>query len=350
MNSIKRPFASALAIAMVVAFVGSQGIIQAQDAVYKYKSGGGTSKVNGKIEEITPEGVTIGGKSVPAAEIKRIYYSKEPGGLNRAREQMQDGRFADAIEEIGKLDAADLRGPLGSEASYILAYSKSQMSLRGGNVTPQDAGKEIRNFIIANPRSLHLYPAIDQFGQLLFAIGRPELAADEFKKLANCGWPEYKLRGLFRLGKAQAETASLQPAADAFEAILSHESNDDLSQSYKLLARCEKAKLTGLAGNTEQAISELHSLIDTESDENKLLFAHLYNALGAVHEKAGNLKEARTAYLHTNLLFASVSEAHSEALYRLALIWPQLEDTDRANEARETLKSRYRNSYWAGKL
>jgi Flp pilus assembly protein TadD len=102
--------------------------------------------------------------------------------------------------------------------------------------------------------------------------------------------------------------------------------------------------------NPEQATQTLNELIATESAENSLLFANLYNALGSVYEKAGQLKEARTAYLHTNLLYASEPDEHAEALYHLALIWPQLEETDRANEARDTLKTRYRNSYWAGKL
>ncbi len=64
----------------------------------------------------------------------------------------------------------------------------------------------------------------------------------------------------------------------------------------------------------------------------------------------GNLKEAATAFLHTELLFAQEIEPQAEALYQLALIWPKLNQTDRASRAREGLKSRYRNSYWANKL
>ena len=91
-------------------------------------------------------------------------------------------------------------------------------------------------------------------------------------------------------------------------------------------------------------------MIKTENSDDKLLFAHIYNALGAAYEKAGKFKEASRAYLHTDLLFASVLEAHAESLYHLAILWPKLEQTDRAARARDTLKARYRNSYWAGKL
>jgi tetratricopeptide (TPR) repeat protein len=324
--------------------------VNAQDAVYKYKAGGGTSKVNGKISEVTPDGVTIGGKQIPASEVKRVYYSKETSGLNRAREQMQDGRFSDAIEELEKIDAGDLQGPLKVEADFVRAYSTSQLSLRGGNVTAQVAGNGIRKFITTHSKSLHLYPAIDQYGKLLFSVGRPKLAAAEFAKLANCSWPEYRMQGLFQLGKSSIEAGDLPQATSAFDQILAIDSNDDLSRTYKLMAQCEKARLAGLAGNVEPAVATLNQLIDVENSDNKLLFAHLYNAKGAVQEKAGKLKEASRAYLLSHLLYSTVPEAHSEALYRLALIWPQLEETDRANEARETLKTRYRNSYWAGKL
>ena len=81
-----------------------------------------------------------------------------------------------------------------------------------------------------------------------------------------------------------------------------------------------------------------------------MLFAQIYNALGDVQAKAGRLKEAMMAYLHTQLLFASEPDSHAEALFHLAEIWPQLEQTDRANQSRETLKSRYRNSFWARSL
>ncbi|MFT7633391.1 MAG: Flp pilus assembly protein TadD [Mariniblastus sp.] len=322
---------------------------QAQDGVYKYKVDGGTTKVSGKITNVTPDGVVIGNKAVAAEEIKRLYYSREPAGLNRAREQMQDGRFSDALEDLDELDATTMAGPLKQEYDFIKANSKSQLSIRGIRFTPQEAGKELRDFIIAHPSSLHVYPAIEQYGKQLFAFGKPDLAAKEFAKLAQCSWNEYRLKGLFQRGKALIEDGKPNEAQSAFDTISAVQSNDDLSQTYRLLAQSETARLKGINGNAPQAVAILEKMILDESAENGLLFANIYNALGAIHEKSGKIKEARTAYLHTNLLYASEGEAHAEALYRLSLIWPQLEETDRANDARETLKTRYRNSYWAGK-
>ncbi len=324
-------------------------ITHAQDAVYKYRDGGRTSKVSGKISDVTPNGVTIGGAEIAAFEIKKVIYGKEPTEVERARSQMESGRFADAIEELGKIPNR-LPKPIQEEVDFIKAFSNSQISLRGGNVTPKVAASEVKSFIEAHPTSFHLFPMIDQFAKLAFAAGIPNVAETEFKKLKSATWPEFKLKGLFNAGQMQIELGKLAEAKASFEAIQAIESNDDLTQTYKLLSDCELARLVGLQGDAVAAQKALEKIIKDENPDNKKLFAHLYNALGSVHEKADRKKEAARAYLHTELLFASESEAHAEAVYRLAKIWPLLEETDRANRARETIKTRYRNSYWATKL
>jgi len=118
------------------------------------------------------------------------------------------------------------------------------------------------------------------------------------------------------------------------------------SDNYKLLARCEQARLLGITGSSAAALKELNSLIKSESDENTELFARIYNAMGVIHEKSQNLKEARDAYLHTYLLFGSVEDPAAEALSRLSEIFVSLEEPKRANELRQDLQTKYRNSYW----
>ena len=96
--------------------------------------------------------------------------------------------------------------------------------------------------------------------------------------------------------------------------------------------------------------TKCHEIIKSENPDNTQLFAYAYNALGTCHLQNKNLKEARTAFLHTELLFSKESEAMAEALYNLSLIWPDLGNNDRAIKARESLKNSFRNSYWARKL
>lgn len=323
--------------------------LSGQDSVYKLRDDGRSSKVNGRITAVTANGVTINGAEVPAALVQKVTYGKEPLEVGRARDQMESGQFGDAIEELKKIKT-NVDANVKQEIDFIRAYSTAQISLRGGGVTPKNAAGAVKSFIDSNSNSFHLVPAKDQFARLAFAAGLPEVAEAEFKKLQATSWLEYKLKGYFHAGQMQIQLGKLEAAEASFGAIAGVESNDNMSQTYKLLAACELAKISGLRGNTESAQKQIEEIIKKENSDNKKLFAHLYNALGAVHEKAGQLKQAARAYLHTELLFASETEAHAEAVYRLALIWPKLEDTDRANRARNMLKERYRNSFWASKL
>ena len=332
----------------VLLLLATVSIGQAQDVLYKYRSDGKTSRVSGKISGFTPNGVTIDGNEVPAADIKKVVFTREPSEIERARGQMDSRRYADSIAELDKITGS-LSKDAQMEVEFIRAFSSAQISLRGGAITPKVAAGQVKKFITDYGNSFHLVPAIDQFAKLAFAAGLPQVAEAEFQKLQNSNWPEYQLKGYFQAGEMQILLNKLPDAKASFEAILQIGANDDLTQTYKLLAKCELARVAGLQGdaNAQKAIEKI---IKDENPDDKKLFAHLYNALGSIHEKAGRFKEAARAYLHTELLFASEPEAHAEALYHLALLWPKLDKTDRANRARDTIKSRYRNSYWAGQL
>ena len=158
------------------------------------------------------------------------------------------------------------------------------------------------------------------------------------------------MKGHFLTGQMLNQLGKHAEAKASFEAIIALEDNSPTTLTYKLLAKSEQARSMGLGGDTDAAIKANEEIIRIENSDNKRLFAHLYNSLGTLYLKAGKLKEAARAFMHTELLFASEMEPHSEALYNLAQIWPKLEQTDRANLARETLRTRYSNSYWAGKL
>ena len=344
-----------LTIAVALSVPGIPSVAQGQDdAVYKFRAGGGNSKISGEITGMTPLGVTVetrsGTKEIPAAEINKIVFAGQPPEIARARDRIESGRFDDALTELEKI-SDPVQGPfLKQEVDFLTAFASAQIALRTGNITAQEAGRRIGGFVANNPESCHLFPAKELLGKLLFAVGRAELAEKEFAQMTESNWPEYVLSGYFYQGDCLNELGKYGEAEAVFDAILAMDANDDLTQSFKLLAKCQKAKSQALAGNTDQAINTINEIIKVESPDNTKLFAYAYNALGVAHLKAGNLKAAASAFLHTELLFATEAEPHAEALYQLALIWPQLQQTDRASRAREGLKSRYRNSYWAGKL
>ena len=347
MCHIKFPsFVLTLTAILVFGFLAPVSV--AQDSVFTFRKSG-SSKASGRITAMSPDGITIGDTTVPVDDVRKVSYSGEPREISRARGQVEAGRFADSIEEIGKVKPTG-NPMIDQEIDFIKAYATARLSLRAGTVTAQVAGKAIRDFINTHPQSYHIYPATEQYGHLLFAFGKPDLAAKQFELLTQSKWLEYKLKGHFLHGEMMMELGKFPDAQKSYEALLANQENDDLSQYYRLLGKCLQAKAIGMQGDPKAAIVTLQGIVRDENPDNKKLFAYLYNALGLLQEKSGNDKEAALAYLHTQLLFATEAEPHSEALYRLALTWRKLEETDRANESADNLKSAYRNSYWAGKL
>ena len=317
----------------------------AQDAVYVNKIGGGTTRITGKISSVTPEDVTIDGKQIAASEVRRISVGKEPSAINRLRDEMVAGQYAECLAGIDKLDNVPDEPLLQQEIDFMKAYSSARLALTQGTISAEVAGKAVGDFLKKAPTSLHLYPAIEQYGLLIYAIGKPELAANEFEKLRSAKWEEYRVRGQFLHGRMMSVLGQNDKAKADFSQIIAGATNP-ASDKYKLLARCEQARLNGIAGDTAGSLAVLDKLIKSESDNNAELFAYIYNAKGAIYEKTGNLKEARDAYLHTQLLFGSVEDPAAEALSRLSEIFVELKDTNRAGDAKRELRSKYRNSYW----
>jgi len=55
------------------------------------------------------------------------------------------------------------------------------------------------------------------------------------------------------------------------------------------------------------------------------------------------------AFLHVDVLYFTVPEAHAEALANLVELWEAMHKTERAQRARAILDEQYRNSPWAKK-
>ena len=271
-----------------------------QDSVFVIKADGSRGKVNGRITGATREGVSVGDKVVAASTIRKISIGREPVALNRAREQFESGRYLDCIESLAKLEKMPTEKLLVADIDFMKAFSNAQISLRGGNISPKDAGGQMRDFLSKHPESFHLYPAIDTYAQLIFAFGRVDLAAKEFEKLKSAKWVEYRLKGYFQNGRMQQISGSNAEAVVNYDAILAESGTDDMTQSYKLLATVEKAKLQGLGGDAT-AMKTLQNIVGNQNAENQLLFSYLNNAIGALHEKSGELKAAKMSYLKTQI-------------------------------------------------
>ena len=346
-----------VAIALTAIFVLSPASqLRAQkDSVYRKGKNGGNSLVRGKVLSTSAFKVTVDddgtNKEVAVSEINKISYAGEPRALGRARGHLENERFDDCLESIKKIEDPPSSKFMQQEIQYLEAFASGKKALRGDPVlTTKVAEQIVGNFVKSNSDSYRLVPTVELYAQLLMANGKMQQAQKEFNKLTKSQWPTYERRGHFFEGETLIHQDNLAGASKSYQTLASLSDNSIEARQYKLLADCQLAKISAMQGKVEPAIATLEKIIQVENADNTQLFACAYNALGTCYLKTGDIKKACRSFLHTELLFSTESDAHAEALYNLTKIWPQLKKTDRANQARELLVSRYRNTIWASKL
>ena len=333
----------------VASALPSMTYAQGGDAVYRASGGAGSTKVSGKVVDMSPAAVVIESKgsrnSIPASEVRNVVYAGQSSLIARAAEKIKSGNFAEVIEDVGRVP--DKGNPfITHELAFLKAYAEGNLALQG-TLGAREAGTSLNNFLAKYKKSYHFVPATELKGRLLYSLKFLDLAAADFKILTESQWPEYVIKGQYNLAKVELAKDNFDQVITQCDQIISSTNNDDVTQQYQLLAKCLKAKAQCLSGNPGSAENDLKEIINVENPDNQALFAAAYNALGVCYFKSDQLKEAREKFLMTHLLMYSESESHAEALYYLAQIWPKLDNTDEANKVRELLKSRYRNSYWA---
>lgn len=312
------------------------------------------SPVRGQIVDSTVNELIVktnsGQVEVPAQSVRTLTLGEAPPQVARAIRSYEGQRFDDGLAELEKINDAPGTGFIAQYLDYLKALGMAESALGGGAVLPRDAGTAVAEFVRKHPNSYQFVPMTERLGRLYEIVGQPALAQGEYQKLAASTWPTFSLKGSFLVGKMQLAANEGTAAMRSFEAVMRSELNDAEAQSLKSVATCLNAKALAMQGKGKEAQQQLEQMIKDGNPDNQLLFANIYNALGTVHLLNGDDKSAALAFLHTDLLFAGQADAHAEALYYLATLWPKLGKTEQAYEARENLKSYYRNSIWAQKL
>ncbi len=342
--------------ALVVALALETPALAQKDSVFlKADSGDRNTLVRGQIVGTSAFNVTIetdaGQQEFPVSKIKKLTFSGEPRAVERARDHLENQRYDECLTTIRKIDEAPESRFIQQQIKFLEAMAAGNIALRGDPaMTPETAEQLVGNFIKANSDSSGLVVAVDLYGQLLMSSGNLAQAQKEFNKLTKSKWAEYENRGYFFEGETLIHQDQLDAAKQSFTALLNQPGADGETADFKLLAQCQLARISALQGDVAPAIAVLEKIIQEQNVENTRLFAYAYNALGTCYLQSNELKKARDAFLHTQLLFSTEPDAHAESLFRLSKIWSELKETDRSNESRELLTSRYRNSIWAAKL
>lgn len=334
---------------LLLSFISTTVVAQSNDSIYRIQGLNGPSKISGKVTDMTPDAVVVEvrGKTenVPAHEIRKIVFSNQPASLDRTRDRVNAGNFAQAVEELEKAD--DRSNPfVRHEIDWLTALSQSELAF-AGSVTPKDAGSTVNSFLNKYSNSYYFYPATELKGRLLQMLGRSDLAAAEFAKMIQSSFPDYANTGRYQMAQSRFLAGDYGQTIQQCDTIIASSAVSEKAAQFAKLAQCLKAKAMVLSGSSDGVQEQLEKMIANEKSENEALFAAVYNAWGVYHFQAGRMKEAREKFLFTHLLFSSQADAHAESLAYLSKIWASLNNVQESAAMRELLLTRYRNSTWA---
>ncbi len=332
-----------------VASLALGSVSQAIDTVKTTKNA-----LPGRVVGATPamveleQGVNKPPKEIPVNQIQTIFYEHEPPDLKTAKTHVLAGRYAEALAAIERIKGDPSRPEIQQDIEFYKALVAAKLALAGGGKI-SEAGRLMKAFADGNGKSYHYFEASEVVGDLLVAIRQYALAAAYYDRLDKAPWPDYKMRAGVAAGRALLAQGKIDEAQAAFDKVIAIDAEGDLASGQRTLARLGKARALIAAKKADQAIKLVIEVLKAADPDDVPLLAGAYNILGAALRQAGRTQEALLAFLHVDVLYASLPDAHAEALANLAELWEQAHKTERANRARKTLEEQYPDSPWAKK-
>lgn len=296
--------------------------------------------------QVTVKKGSAGDRDIAVNEIKTIQFDGEPAELSQARLNAGNGNYEDALELLKKIDVAKInRDFLKQDVEFYKGWCAARLALTGqGEIT--DAGRQLNAFVRAYPNNFHYLAAREMMGDLLMAGGAHGKAEVQYAELAKAPWPDYKMRAAVAMGRSLQAQGKHAEAIAQFDSALAMP-GDDTATNERLSATLGKAMSLAEIGGVDEAVGIVEKVIHDTDPQQKELHARAYNSLGSCYEKAGKTKEALLAFLHVDVLYNTVPEAHAEALSHLTTLWKAIGQDERARESRQMLDERYGGSRWA---
>ncbi|NBV44055.1 MAG: tetratricopeptide repeat protein [Planctomycetia bacterium] len=335
-------------VALLIAATAGPALAQSTDRVVATD---GT--FTGKITAVTPNEVQIEDRAgeirrVAVDRIRDVQFAGEPQSLRSARGMLSRGRAAEALEEIAKVEAAELDGAeptVLADMDYVKAVAAGRVALVTG-ADPRDAGRLVNDFLQKHPESHHLYDVQELLGDLLARAGRADNALAAYSQMAK-GPPAFKVRAAAAKARMLLDQQKHREALAEFDAALAVDAGDEASGAQKRAAALGRARsLIGL-GRHDDAIGVVTTVIDQSDPEEGDALAAAYDTLGVAYRSAGRDQDALIAFLTVDLVYNGSPEAHAEALWNLVELWERARNPERAREARATLDASYPGSRWA---
>ena len=348
MAQFRKHLAIYMAAVCIAAFSTSQALAQGKTDRIRLTKG----TEAGEVTDMTPLEVTVkkglgGNQTIAVNEIRSIQFADEPSELSQARLNSSNGAYANALTSLTKIDVnAIKRDFIKQDVDFYKALCAARLAL-GGSGEIGDAGRQLNAFVRAYPKNFHYLAAVEAMGDLLMAAEKYDLAQRQYAELAKAPWPDYKMRAATATGRSLQAQGKHEEAIKQFDSALAMATDTADAQNQKLSATLGKAISLAEAGEVDAAVAAIDNVIQDADPEEQELHARAYIAKGKCYEKGGQTKDALIAFLHVDVVYATVPDAHAEALAHLAPLWQAVGQEQRAREARQMLKERYGGSKWA---
>jgi len=337
--------------ALVVIGQGDGLLAQAPDRVLSTE---GT--FTGKVVAVGIDGIDLeerGGdtRKIAIDQIREIQFGGEPQSLRAARSLLNRGRAADALEEVGKVEATELDGAeqfLLDELDFVKAAAAGRAVLATG-ADPKEAGKLVADFLTKHPKSHHFFEMQELLGDLLARAGKVDTAATTYATLAK-GPAAFKVRAAAAKAGMLFNQRKFAEALAEYDAAIKIDAGDDASAAQKRSAQLGKARCLSQLGKNAEAVEIVQAILKQADPEEKELLGRVYNVLGDAYRAAGDRdQDALISYLTVDLVYNGNPESHAEALANLAELWDKAKNPERSREARKLLQDSYPASPWAKK-
>jgi tetratricopeptide (TPR) repeat protein len=178
-------------------------------------------------------------------------------------------------------------------------------------------------------------------------MGNYAPAQKKYEILAQSPFPSYRMRSGVLVGQTLLAQKKYPEALQQFQQVLAMKDETPEGKQQILAAQLGMGVASAATGKVDEGIQRIEAVIRDADPENARLLAQAYNALGASYREAGRTKDALYAYLHVDLLYGRIAEAHAEALWHLAPLWEAVGQDGEARKARQTLEEKYPSSRWA---
>ncbi|MCE9603682.1 MAG: tetratricopeptide repeat protein [Planctomycetia bacterium] len=336
------------------------GLVDDASALDSIRKMGNVPRVAGAVKTVNATEVTIDVQGVltkvPTNEIDSIQFEGEPTEINLARSALKNGGDQSALTQLGRVKRETItRKEIKQDYEFYAALAQARMALRGAGKVDA-AGTAMYTFVNGQKDSYHYLQGQEVMGDLLVALNKVDDALKCYAELEASPFDDMKMRAGVARGRALVTQKNFPQAQAAFEGVLKIPFNPmtqkgSSAESQRFAAVLGRTQCQSAVGQYDEAIKELEgTVIANLNPEESELQALAYVTLGNCYNaKPDGKKAALLAFLHVDVLYASVPSAHAEALWNLSNLWTEIGKNERGQECLTRLNRLYPGTPWLTK-